>query len=552
MISPRRASLVALLLAGLAIGFVVPAHRLADASNYVMMADSLWNDGDLAYEPKDFARARRLAFADLPAGLFLVEHPGGGLTYGKPPSYALAALPFYAVFGVRGFFVLNGLLLAAVVTIGASLLAERLRWRHALPAAAVVIAASVTPAYLYWIDPFLFTSFLVAAALLAWQSGQPVLCGALLAALGSVRAPYLLLGAAPVLLAVVGRQPRRLADLALGALGFAALLAALTSLAGGDLLPYVHARRWAYGQAVPFLHGADDPGQGRPVDHGSHLDPATWPGAADLALSNLYFWAGRFGGILPYFPGFFACLLWTRHWRSGRTIWLVATIGVCIALQVILPHSFQGGGFALGNRYFVFLPVAFLMVDRRTFGRIRAIVSAALLALAVPIAIAPGRHSTHAGSQMLEAPYRWFPFEWTQAAAIRLPVRYPGRVFAITDRQHAWEPARGGFWTAGDSRSELVFVRKGEGPPAVRLSSRLSRAVVYDGTERSEITLAPESEVAIELRHPMARYVDTSHPDVPRVTVYRLVVEAPGGFRPSDRGDSEDDHHLGVFVRPVR
>lgn len=547
--SARRASLVALLLAGAIGGFAVRPHRVADASTYLMMADSLWHDGDLAYEPRDLARADALALEGHPGGLFLVERSDGGFRYGKPPFYALAALPFYALLGIRGFFVMNGMLLAGVVLVGGLLLADRLPWPRALAASACAVAASVTVAYLHWIDPFLLASFLVAAALLAWRDRRPALCGACLAALGSVRAPYLLLTAAPVALYLGGARWQALARFVLGALAAVLVLVAVTAAAGGEILPYVGTRRLVF-ESVPFAAGPGDRGRGFLVDHGANLGTGSALGVAALLRSNLYFWLGRFGGVIPYAPSFVACLFWTERWTADRLIWLAAALGVGLALQLAMPFSFAGGAHALGNRYFVLLPVSLAMIDSTSLRRGRVIAAAGLVSFVAPVAVAPAYYTVHAGEQIAAAPIRWLPFEWTQAAAMDLPARYPGGVYALTDRQHDWEPEQGGVWTVGDARSEFVLVRRGDTPPVVRLWSHLPRAFVDDGSGRREVALAPDGGAEVTLR-PMARFEDRSRDADPRIGVYHLVVESPGGFRPVDLGLGADRRYLGVLVRPV-
>ena len=97
---PRRL-VVAVLAAGVIVGLATPPRRLADASTYVLMADSLWSDGDLAYTPADFARAERMHFDDLPAGLFLIES-GSSYRYAKPLLYPLLATPWFGALRAAG------------------------------------------------------------------------------------------------------------------------------------------------------------------------------------------------------------------------------------------------------------------------------------------------------------------------------------------------------------------------------------------------------------------------------------------------------------------
>ena len=74
-------------------------------------------------------------------------------------------------------------------------------------------------------------------------------------------------------------------------------------------------------------------------------------------LLNLgYFWLGRFGGALPYFPGVVAAaLLFLLVGPRERHGWLaLATLGVSwLGYILLIPDNWYGGGGAIGNRYFV-------------------------------------------------------------------------------------------------------------------------------------------------------------------------------------------------------
>ena len=85
-----------------------------DEATSVMIVQSLWHDHDLAYREPDLARAGRL-WDGGPAGLTLFTDDGGKtLRYGRPVAYPLAALPFYALFGARGIALFNMALFLAM------------------------------------------------------------------------------------------------------------------------------------------------------------------------------------------------------------------------------------------------------------------------------------------------------------------------------------------------------------------------------------------------------------------------------------------------------
>ncbi len=93
-----------------------------DEATSVMIVQSLWHDHDLTYRQADLDRAERI-WEGGPAGLTLFTDDGGRtLRYGGPLAYPLAALPFYALFGVRGIALFNMALFLAMA--GAALLTD--------------------------------------------------------------------------------------------------------------------------------------------------------------------------------------------------------------------------------------------------------------------------------------------------------------------------------------------------------------------------------------------------------------------------------------------
>ncbi|MGD9762807.1 MAG: hypothetical protein AB7V27_03735 [Candidatus Binatia bacterium] len=537
-----RLSIAIILIAGLVAGWSIPPRRLADGSNYVVMADSLWVDGDLTYSAEDLKRARALHFADVPNGLFLTKQDWG-YTYGKPALYPLLTTPFYALFGVRGFFAFNGLLLAALVLLGADILRHRLDRARAFLASAVVVGFSVTPAYVHWIDPFLLFSVLVAGAVAAYRRGLPAVCGALLAALVSCRVPYGALAIAPLGLYALGRRWRALGSFALGGFAVMALLLGFGRFASGQWSPYT-GERFYYGAAFPYEKEGAITEVGRPVS--IHVRPE-WPGAYALARSNAYFFLGRFAGVLVHYPTLLACLLWSRTWDREKVLWLFALIASCEAIQLALPDNIMGGAHTLGNRLFVMLPLAMVFVDFVRWCPYRALATAALLLIAAPLVRSPLQLSLRPGQKMVDAPYRYLPFEWTQARFVDYPARFPG-MFALTHNQYSWE--QGGVWTRSGTTAEFVFFASPPSAPRVRLTARESGARVSDGGTPVAAQWKSGQELEITLAHPVVTYRERRGARN-EVSVYHLSITTDGG-PPAEARDGGGDHRsLGVFVRPV-
>ena len=194
-----------------------------------------------------------------------------------------------------------------------------------------VLALGVAPVYLLWETPEILNLALVTAGLVAFRRGRPLLA-ALALGLAVYSKPTHLAAALPLLLApLVGagagvaaprRWNRRAAWGSLAAV--AAACFGLGWLATGEL-NYQGGERKTFYDRYPFDPGVsfDSAGVWMTTDHVGPLvagrdddeqsDRVAPPRAPEELrrsfLLNLgYFWVGRFGGALPYFPGFAAAL----------------------------------------------------------------------------------------------------------------------------------------------------------------------------------------------------------------------------------------------------
>jgi hypothetical protein len=148
----------------------LPPNLKADEAAYYLMASSLAFDLDLRLDIADTERA----FAEFPyqpINNLIVMTTDGWQTvyYGKPMVYALFAAPFVALFGANGMVCLNMLLLVGMISLGARYLR---RWNDdgvALLFSAGFFLASAGFAYVFWLQPEVFSMFAVTAALyLGW------------------------------------------------------------------------------------------------------------------------------------------------------------------------------------------------------------------------------------------------------------------------------------------------------------------------------------------------------------------------------------------------
>ncbi len=179
--------LVGLLGAALA----VPPTRYGDASEYVMAAWSILHDRDLVYEERDLIRGMTLRppGTDIPAGLQLVRTSDGVYRFGGHTIYyPLLATPFCALFGHRGFYVLNALLFWVVVVILS---------RHqgsgsgvVLPLVALFFSAAFC--YVFWTTPENAIMCFMALSLFLWARERTLLSGISLGVAAAMKFPLAL------------------------------------------------------------------------------------------------------------------------------------------------------------------------------------------------------------------------------------------------------------------------------------------------------------------------------------------------------------------------
>lgn len=443
---------------------------VGDEATYLMQAESLAFDLDLAYSAADYERFVR-HWGRAPEGVILQKGSNGGaLVYGKPFFYAAWAAPFTRLSPTHGPFVANAVLLAL-----ASIAAAR-ALRGALGAAAplwvaVFVFASVTFAHVFWahMDLFLAGCTAFGLALLFGTTAEPpagvpvgrerrrdsavllrwAVAGVLLAMVAYSRPLYATL-LVPAAIASWRRRPRRA-----GALGLVAGVVLLALFAvgvhvslAGSWTSYGAERR-SFNSIVGFP-GVDVPEEawGEMIREWGN---ASWLKRRDLGgLSSatsfrlwganaLYFAAGRSVGLLPYFaPALLAmvALLAGGGRRTGedgrragvdwaRWALLGAVLVTAAGFLVIRPFNFYGGGGALANRYLLpVYPALWFLVSGRGWlaGRWPRWIAPAAAALVAapflwPLWSAPAAYPVDADGvfRYVSAPAsRWLPFETTQ------------------------------------------------------------------------------------------------------------------------------------------
>ena len=436
-----------------------------DGATYHAMARSLAEDGDLRYEARDVFRIRR-EFPSGPQGIFLKRASGGlrwdgagGLPwirrvtaddpriyFAKPFTYAVAAAPLVKLFGTRGLLLTNALALAATLFLGYAVMR---RSAAPLPALAVTLAlflASVAPVYLVWPTPEIFNMALTAAGLAAWRLERPFLSAVILG-IATYSKPYNLwlaipLGLEPLVGGAALPWARRLAESARRGVVLAAttllMFAANAAVTGEANYQGGAERKTFYGtfpfewdearqrettfgnsgiwmstnQLGPRVEGRDEVAASQGAE-----PPRSGREIRDSFLWNLvYFWIGRFGGALPYFPPMvlaLALFLAVGPRTRAGALALAALVVSYLFYISMIPDNWYGGP-TVGNRYFLnLLPLGLFLVPpgrEWVVAVVGALVSAVML---LPILRAPLYHSFNPGVHAAHGPFRLFPAELT-------------------------------------------------------------------------------------------------------------------------------------------
>ncbi|HPQ40904.1 MAG TPA: hypothetical protein PLV45_11075, partial [bacterium] len=288
------------------------------------------------------------------------------------------------------------------------------------------LSLSAFAPYVLWIHTEIFTAFLVAGFTYHYLT-QPadgnrrhaIWMGVFLAGATALKPPLIILGL-PAVLPILRKKQWRAPVIFLAAL---IILSTLTVVLTGDINPYGGNRK-IFTQQFPLDTGFDAFVKGHAWSMESAGFHFNWN---VLSWNILFFWIGRFSGLLWYFfPGVMAVTLALIHHRNRRVSALLTTIGFLILIQIVMiPANYHGGGGALGNRLFVSLyPV--LIMSLPGIPRMRILVPATLLAalFSGPFLVTPWKSSYQPGNFTRSGFYRFLPVEWTLTGAF--PIFDPG------------------------------------------------------------------------------------------------------------------------------
>ncbi|HKI03796.1 MAG TPA: hypothetical protein VKK31_17580 [Thermoanaerobaculia bacterium] len=534
-----------------------------DEATSVLLVQSLWHDHDAAYREADLQRAVKV-WDGGPAGLTLFTNDGGKtMRYGRPLAYPLAALPFYGLLGVRGLAVLNMALFLAMA--GAAL--WLLREETGLVGLFVpgFFFASAAFAYAFRMEPEVFLMACAFFPLLIWRRlrAQPgerrrhlaalALAGALLGA-ALMSSPLLgLLGLPVAIDLAIGRRWRSVLVLLAAVLLAAGFLALLQRAGTKEWTSFGGVQRRTFDTEFP-LESQRDLWQGYRGEPGE--DPAA---GVKLLPRNLgYALAGRFTGLLPYFP--FALLalgLYLLGPKDRSRHLLLAAIAVyTVAVLVAHPHGFSGDPGFLGSRYLAMVYPAFLFLPGRIAVRRSLALPFAAAGLWTAAAVTGALSRSEAIHTQLPS-FQRLPLELTLLPGDHLPgfvnQTWGGTVWVLPRWSFfAEERHPHGVWVRGGTRSEVIVVSPTPISQVAFIAYSLSadnELVLDSGADRLRIRFDTEGkrngapvELAVE---PAARDLGF----FPRDYFYRFTLETTGGQVPA-RHDPKgrDPRYLGVFL----
>ena len=157
----------------LAIAITTDYHRavdylFSDEAVYYMMAQSLAFDYDIEYTPQDLQRMYEDGWYAGPQGIYLTKVANGRIYYSKYWAYSLFLAPFVRLFGLKGFLILNVLLLIAMIRMGWTYLRQFNLQNSSFLIAATFYLLSASFIYTFWITPEVFHMFCITLGLFLW------------------------------------------------------------------------------------------------------------------------------------------------------------------------------------------------------------------------------------------------------------------------------------------------------------------------------------------------------------------------------------------------
>jgi hypothetical protein len=211
---PANLVLAAIALFLVSAAVTVPVDRKGDGSEYILATESLYYDHDLIVDNRvDIFRhiEMRPPWMDTPAGLTRMQGRDGKERYGLHSFYyPLVCVPFYALFGYHGFYILNALLVAATIAAAYAHFSRTQPRGRALAFAAGGVFLSAAWSYVFWTQTEAFYTALIALYLYFYYRGHSLRAATCAGIALGAQLPLALL-AAPLFIETLARDKLRTA-----------------------------------------------------------------------------------------------------------------------------------------------------------------------------------------------------------------------------------------------------------------------------------------------------------------------------------------------------
>jgi hypothetical protein len=522
-LGPAVLGLIVLIVAGaFAISVDVPRTTnglKSDEATYIAAALSVAHDGDLSFERRDLERFAGLYHSG-PDGILLKrgkqlrvrtqavfpfvrivkrdDPRTDRLYFGKAIAYSIAAAPFVRYFGLNGFLVFQVLLLAVAAAAGYLFLSAQMSPVGAAAFTTAYVGASAVPLYGAFLMPEIFNLALVTLAYFLWSYKQvspdsriagrwtDVAAAVLLGtATYSKPLPTAILVAPLVILPWTRRKWMRGLSIGATAVAVAAAWFAFNAAVSGEFNYQGGDRKIFYGRFPFDASGFNWNEQTSRVatDTSTPREVLTSGELPTRFGRNLkYFLIGRHFGFVPYFfPGAVAVVWWLIS-GARRDRWRLLTFGAAcasaVALLILLPWTWNGGGGSPANRYYLTAyPILLFLVPPGASITPGVIAWAGGALFTAKMLVSPFVAARYPYLLVEKGPARRLPVEVTMANDLPLRLAQPlrGHVLYRNDPgvllyfldQNAWPPEPTGvgpdgrtihsMWVSGSGRAEVII-----------------------------------------------------------------------------------------------
>jgi hypothetical protein len=490
------------------IGPGIAGEIKGDDAVYVAAALSAAFDRNLSFEQRDLERFEGLYHRG-PEGIFLKrgktlrlrasgdfpfvrieKNPDprtNRLYFGKALIYPIIAAPFVRVFGLNGLLLLNVVLLAIAACCAYVFLAARSSPVGAALFTTAFFGATALPVYLVFWMPEMLNVTLVTVAYFLWAYHEvaptkrlsgvwPQLAAAALLGLHAYSKPFPnpLMVAPLVLTAWWRREWTRGIVLGAVAVGVAALSFAFNAAVTGEFNYQGGDRQTFYG-SFPFDGSGDvwNRQATQVVTEGNVQLEVLTSGElpARFVRNAYYFLVGRHFGFIPYFfPGVVAIMAWLLS-SARRDQWRIVTFSTfvfsVIAMLLVWPFTWSGGGGPTGNRYLLGVyPVLLFLTPPGNIAAAGVLAWLGGALFTAKILLNPFAAAKYPYLMTERGAARRLPVELSMLTDLpvmlagptraRIPYGHDPTMLLYFLDQNSFPPEPPGMWVAGGRRTDIV------------------------------------------------------------------------------------------------